>query len=106
MRTLLLQIQISSSIPRRSISASSITLELEGRQLTSGSSNMSKPQENFIGAVQWSNSFDGNKYGKPEAVAWELRTVPTVQLIRSIRLSWALEYNSHSYFPNPLKANT
>ena len=33
---------------------------------------MSKPQENFLGAVQGSNSLDGNKYGKPEAVAWEL----------------------------------
>lgn len=33
---------------------------------------MSKPLENFLGAVQGSNSLDGNKYGKPEAVAWEL----------------------------------
>lgn len=33
---------------------------------------MSKPPENFLGAVQGSNSLDGNKYGKPEAVAWEL----------------------------------
>lgn len=33
---------------------------------------MSKPLENFLGIVQRLNSLDGNKYGKPEAVAWKL----------------------------------
>jgi hypothetical protein len=33
---------------------------------------MSKPQEKFLGEVQGLNSLDGNKYDKPEAVAWEL----------------------------------
>ena len=67
---------------------------------------MSKPQENFLGAVQGSNSLDGNKYGKPEAVAWELPFRRTDSVNKAfLGFGIELELLSSEHFPNPLQAN-
>jgi len=68
--------------------------------------NMSKPLENLIGAVQGSNSLDGNKYGKPEAVAWELPFRRTFSVNKAfLGFGIELELLSSEHFPNPPQAN-